>query len=326
MTDPNQITATRLYRSPDPKMRFLPEGPYPLGEGRFSWVSIQLGGDSKEGALNVLDLESGNHRSHRLPGRPGFAFPCDDQKHFIVGCERQIGLFNPVDGIWSPLVAAIDSAVDNTIVNDGVVFEDNLLFGMKDLEFATKKAGLYLFRGSDRKLIQLRDDQICSNGKAVVREGENVWLYDIDSPTREIVRYRLDIEAGKVSERTVVVDLTADPAVPDGMILTPDGQSLIVAMFHPGQPEFGQTRQYGLKTGQLERTWKTPGSPQNTCPNLVANQGKVYLVITTAAEHMSPEQLAAAPEAGSLFVAETDFESTGSVPEYPTPALDDPAM
>ncbi|QEG42103.1 SMP-30/gluconolactonase/LRE family protein [Roseimaritima ulvae] len=317
--------AQRLYRSSEEALRFLPEGPYPLGESRFSWVAIQHGADAQHGSLNVFDLVSSDNRSHLLPGRPGFAFPCDNDRHFIVGCERQVGLFDPVEGVWDPMVAAVDSDVENTIINDAVLFDGNLIFGTKDLEFQTKKAGLYLFRGADRTLIQLRDDQICSNGKAVATVDGQTWLYDIDSPTREIVKYRLDVAAGTLTDRQVVVDLTADPAVPDGMILTPDETGVIVSMYNPGEAEAGETRWYDIASGQLRHTWQTPFSPQNTCPNLVRHQGKVYLVITTAVEHMPLDRQQRASEAGSLFFALTDFDSVGNAPTYPMPAMDDPA-
>ncbi|SRR6056297_26654 len=318
--------AQRLYRADQPALRFLPEGPYPLGKGQFSWVAIQHGPDVQYGSLNRFDMATSQNSSHILPGRPGFAFPCDDQRHFVVGCERQIGLFDTVDSVWTPLVAAVDADVENTIINDGVIFADNIVFGTKDLEFQTQKAGLYLFRGSDRSLTRLRADQICSNGKAVADSDGACWLYDIDSPTREIVKYRLDVSTATLSDRTVVVDLTADPAVPDGMILTPDKRGLIVAMFNPQPAEFGETRWYDLASGTLVHTWQTPGSPQNTCPNLVRHQDRVWLVITTAVENMPEDQQHSASEAGSLFFAPTEFDSVGEAPQYPLPSLDDPAI
>ncbi|WP_153557627.1 SMP-30/gluconolactonase/LRE family protein [Roseimaritima sediminicola] len=314
--------AQRLYRSSDQQLRFLPEGPYPLGEGQFSWVAIQHGPDAEHGSLNVFDIPSSNNRSHLLPGRPGFAFPCDDGRHFIVGCERQIGLFDPVELEWIPLVGGIDEDVEGTIINDGVIYQDNLIFGTKDLEFQTKKAGLYLYRGSDRKLIRLRDDQICSNGKAVLEQDGETSLVDIDSPTGKIVRYPLDIAGGKLGEPEVLIDLSDDAAVPDGMIMTPDGRGVIVSMYNPGEAEAGETRLYDVGSGTLQHTWKTPFSPQNTCPNLVSHQGHVYLVITTAVEHMPAERQERASEAGSLFFARTDFDSVGHAPAFPTPSLD----
>lgn len=309
--------ATIVLRPETPALRFLPEGPYPIAPGKMSWVAIQHGADQKIGSVNQLDLADGTNASYLLPGRPGFAFPCSDGNRFVVGCERELGFFEPASGRWEAFCDGIDSGVEGTIINDGLVYENNLVFGTKDLEFKTKKAGLYLFRGDDRRLIQLRSDQVCSNGKAVRTVDQGLELVDIDSPTKKVVGYSLDIVAGKLGEARTLVDLTAGESVPDGAILTPDGNSIIISMYNPNEAPHGETRQYSLSTGELEVVWQTPGSPQNTCPNLVEMNGKVHLVITTAVEHMSAERQAGAPNAGCLFIGETGFSSTGQVPTYP---------
>ncbi|WP_233148186.1 SMP-30/gluconolactonase/LRE family protein [Rhodopirellula sp. MGV] len=295
-------------------LRFLPEGPYQNGAGKFSWVGIQHGSDVTFGSLNRYDFTTGENVSMDLPGRPGFAFPCRTENKYVVGCERTLGYFDVSNGSWEPFCEGVDQAVENTIINDGLAYKDNLIFGCKDLEFATKKAGLYLYRGSDSKLICLRDDQICSNGKSVVEQDGKLFLIDTDSPTRTVVRYALDIAAGTLGEPEVVLDLTEDPAVPDGSILTPDGKSIIVSMFLPSAGPFGETRQYCLATGECERVWRTPLSTQNTCPALVEYQGKLMLIITTAVEHMTKEDQAVCSNAGKLFIAETDFDPAAWAP------------
>lgn len=314
---PEIIEAEVLYRPDREELRFLPEGPYPLGESVFSWVAIQHGASADHGSLNVFDLRTGENQSRQLPGRPGFAFPCETANRFVVGCERRLGIFDIGSGDWEPFGDEVDADREGTIINDGLVWENNLIFGTKDLEFATKKAGLYLYRGGDGKLIRLRDDQICSNGKSVRRVAEGLELVDIDSPTRQVVGYALDIDAGALGEPTVLLDLTADPAVPDGAILSPDGQSIVISMYNPNPAEFGETREYALGSGELLRVWRTPGSPQNTCPNLVEHDGKVQLVITTAVEHMPVERQAESANAGALFVADSPWAECGSTPRWP---------
>lgn len=309
--------ATIVLRPESPALRFLPEGPYPVAAGKISWVAIQHGVDQQVGSLNLLDLAGGVNETHMLPGRPGFAFPCSDGKRFVVGCERELGFFEVETGGWETFVQGIDSGVEGTIVNDGLVWEDNLIFGTKDLEFKTKKAGLYLFRRADKKLVRLRSDQVCSNGKAVRLADGGLQLVDIDSPTKKVVGYSLDVTGGALGEPETLVDLTSGEAVPDGAILTPDGKSIIISMYNPNAAPYGETRQYSLAGGQLEVVWRTPGSPQNTCPNLVEMNGRVYLVITTAVEHMPVDRQADSPNAGCLFISETDFSGIGQVPTYP---------
>lgn len=316
----NTIEAEVLFRPESAALRFLPEGPYSLGEERMSWVGIQHGADSTTGSINILNLNDGINQTFNLPGRPGFAFPTDRAGVFVTGFERTVGLFDTSNGQFTPLVEGLESDVTNTIVNDAVVFDGNLIFGCKELEFKTKKAGLYLWRRSDGKTIQLRNDQICSNGKAVISDAAgNLTLFDIDSSTKQITRCTLNITEGTVGPAEVVVDLTNEAVFPDGMLLTPDHKSLIVALYDPGDPAAGAARQYSVSSGELEAVWTCPGSPRVTCPQLVKRNGKVDLVLTSAVEHMSPEQLEKHPNAGCLFIAATSFSSIGDQPIFPCP-------
>ncbi len=316
----NTIEAEVLFRPESAALRFLPEGPYSLGQGLMSWVGIQHGADSTVGSINILNLNDGTNQTFDLPGRPGFAFPTDRAGVFVTGFERTVGLFDTTSGQFTPLVEGLESEVTNTIINDAVVYDGNLIFGCKELEFKTKKAGLYLWRRSDGKTIQLRNDQICSNGKAVISDAAgNLTLFDIDSCTKQITRCSLNISEGTVGPPEVVVDLTAEAVFPDGMLLTPDHKSLIVALYDPGDPAAGAARQYSVSTGELEAVWTCPGSPRVTCPQLIERNGQIGLVLTSAVEHMPTEQLEKHPNAGCLFIGATSFASIGDQPSFPCP-------
>ncbi len=320
-TDPLVIDAAALPIPDTQSLNYLPEGPTPLTLAScLSWVGIQHGRDSRHGSINLLNLATGENQSFDLPGRPGFAFACSGTApgemptRFVAGVERSLGVFDVTDSSWTPFCEGVDADVDNTIINDAVVLGDNLIFGTKDLEFSEPKAGLYLFRGRDRALIRLRDDQICSNGKMIRTDGSGqLTLIDIDSPTKKIVQYNLDIDVGTISSEQVLVDLTDDPGVPDGAILTPDGNGIIVSIYLPDVADYGETRQYDRETGQLQCVWRTPGSPQNTCPALVVDRGRVRLVITTAVENMSDGNRRRCPNAGHLFLADTDFQNPAEI-------------
>ncbi len=306
----NNISDADLLFLPDSaELRFLPEGPTALAAGKFSWVAIQHGPQATRGSLNIFDIPSKTNLSFELPGRPGFAKPTTTEGVFWVGCERELGMFDTRNNTWKPCAKGIDADVDGTIINDGTLHGDNIIFGTKDLEFKTQKAGLYLYRGRDENLIRLRSDQVCSNGKVVLDAGAGqLQLIDIDSPTRKVVRYQLDVEAGKLSAAETVIDLTALEGVPDGMTSTADFKSVIISFYNPNPAEFGETRQYELSTGQLQHTWRTPLSPQATCPVLLPMpDGSVKLIITTAVEHMPAERQQQSSNAGGLFIADTPF-------------------
>lgn len=298
-----------LFRPESDELRFLPEGPCPCGDGRLSWVSIQHGLNSTVGAINVFDFATRSNSTHELPGRPGFAFPTNLAGTFVTGCERHVGLFDTMSGEWSPMSDELEAGVAGTILNDGVAFAGGLVFGAKDLTFSEKKAGLYLWRQSDGRFIRLRSDQVCSNGKIIFGQGDQVTLLDIDTPTKCVVRYELDVAAGTLSEARVILDLTAREDFPDGMIATPDGRGVIIAFYNPHDRDVGQACQFSLETGKVEAVWKTEKAPRVTCPQLVRIDGSVRLVLTTAIEDMSVEKLAVYSNSGCLFMGETAFDS-----------------
>lgn len=308
-----------LFRPETEELRFLPEGPYPNGQDRLSWVAIQHGANAKSGSINLFDFATGLNQSINLSGRPGFAFPTNREGVFVTGMERQVGLFDTNDSSFRPLGDPIESGVTGTVINDGVVFSGGLIFGCKDLEFAEAKAGLYLWRRSDWQTIRLKDDQTCSNGKVVFGDGERVTLLDIDTPTKTVVRYELDVTDGRLSPPEIVVDLRKGDVYPDGMIATPDGSSVIVAFYNPADAEFGEARQFSLATGEVEAVWRTQCSPRVTCPQLVERNGQIRLILTTADEGMTPEQQAKHTNAGALFIGDTEFDALPDTPVFEVP-------
>lgn len=311
--------ADLLYLPGTAEAKFLPEGPTSLGPSLFSWVAIQHGAEGTVGSLNIFDVETKENRSFELPGRPGFAKPTSNQNQFVVGMERAVGIFDIGTGQWTEWTDQVDVGVEGTIINDGTLYGSNAVFGTKDLEFKTPKAALYLYHGESKKLVKLQGGQICSNGKDVIDSGDGgLALIDIDSPTRKVVRYPLDIDNASVGEPVTVVDVSDLESVPDGMTMSPDEQSVIISFYNPNPAEFGETRQYSLFDGSLEHIWKTPGSPQATCPLLLEmKDGSIKLIITTAVEHMPADRQAESPNAGGLFIAETSFRSPPVSPCYP---------
>lgn len=291
---------------------FLPEGPIELDSGSFSWVGIQHGADATSGSLNRFSIEDGENQSTSLNGRPGFAFPLDGQGGFVVGLERQIvrlQLGSTGELLEeSVLFDGVDAEVSGTIINDGAMTNHGILFGCKDLKFAEKKAGLYFWDNASQTLHQLRADQTCSNGKVIVEDdGSRVAFLDIDTPTQKVMRYVFDLHEKRLVEESVALDVANQTGFPDGMVGTPDGKGVVIAFFNPEVAPYGRALWIDLATGEVQQEWRTEGSPQVTCPMLLRRDDATQLVLTTAAENMTDEQRTACPNAGCLFIAETDF-------------------
>jgi sugar lactone lactonase YvrE len=317
---PGPITARVLHR-PTPADAWLPEGPRLLGQHSFSWITIQRGANASHGALHVFRTQRGENRSWRLPGRPGFAIPTPREGVFLLGMERSLGLYDTAAARFSPLATGIDQHTDGTIINDAALCRDGVVFGCKDTEFRTPKAGLWFWRSNDRQLFCLRRDQLCSNGKILRPLGTGRYeLFDIDSPTRVIVRSELDVASGTLSPPKIAVDLRHERAVPDGCVLLPGSDEALVAMFDPGplpddEPVRGRVLRCHLRRGTVLGAIHTPGAAQVTCPALVQTQHGPQVVMTTAAEGLGEEALRAQPNAGCLFLAPLPGQLVAE-PEY----------
>jgi sugar lactone lactonase YvrE len=221
-----------------------------------------------------------------------------------------------VSGEWSDPLATIPDANARSIINDGTVLPDGsaIVFGTKDTKFKDPLADLYLYTVADRRLSVLASRQTCSNGKVFASDARGLMLYDIDTPTRKVARYRLDVAARTATPDGAAIDLLHQPGFPDGMCDCGDGTA-IIAFYNPDFAEAGRAARFDLATGTEVEQWTTPGSPRVTCPLLLKLDGRVKLVLTTAAEGMPAEMRAKCPNAGRLFIADTQFA------ECPPPGL-----
>jgi sugar lactone lactonase YvrE len=302
--------ATVLHAPTSEADRFLPEGPRGVTvEGRpaVAWVNIQTAPDATSGAIHVRFWD-GEHRTYHQERRPGFFLPTDGENTLLVGREKEIGLLNLVTNCFSPL-ADIGDANPRTIINDGEVVPGGraVVFGTKDVQFADPIANLYLFTLDDQRVSVLADQQVCSNGKVFVREGETLFLYDIDTPKKNVVRYRLDLAARKLGPAEEGLDLREHRGFPDGMIDAGDGTA-IIAFYNPAPVYAGRAIRFDVTTSEPVEEWITPGSPRVTCPLLVDHDGQARLVLTTATEGMPATDRRACPAAGDLFWAETTLD------------------
>lgn len=296
-----------LVAPPTEPQRFLPEGPRVVvfrGRRALAWVNIQTAPDSTRGELHVWFPDTADHQVIPVPGRPGFLLPTDRPDTLLLGLTKEVGLFHVPTGDWEQLAAIPDDS-PRTIINDGEALPDGraVVFGTKDVQFADPIGHLYLLTLDDRKLSVLAGGQTCSNGKVFAEDGSELVLYDIDTPRRMVVRYRLDRQFRTLEDQGVAVDLRAVDGFPDGMADCGDG-TVVVAFYDPDPRPAGRAGRYRLGSGELVEEWTTPGSPRVTCPLLVEQDG-VKLILTTAVEGMPPEMRAKCPNAGCLFIADT---------------------
>ncbi len=295
--------------------RFLPEGPRWMtvqGRPALVWVTIQLSATAREGEISVHfpDTDGSDDSGQPCPGRPGFVHPLEGEDQALVGVDKSLRLCDFVAGIWTDALTTIPDDNPRTIINDGEIVPGGkaIVFGTKDTQFDSeaKLAHLYLYTVEDNQISVLADKQVCSNGKVFASDARGLILFDIDTPTRKVVRYRLDIAARTATPDGVALDLSNQVGFPDGMCDCGDG-TVIVAFYNPDFAEAGRAVRFNLTTGEAVEEWTTPGSPRVTCPLLVKRPDGVKLILTTATEGMPADMRAKCPTAGCLFIADTQF-------------------
>ena len=293
---------------------FLPEGPrmIPIFEDVvLAWVNIQTGTDSTFGTLHLHELDDRwEDFKANCPGRLGFIVHIEDTDRVLAGVNKELRIYNFYDNTWTDPLVTIPDDNPRTIINDGEIVPGGkaVVFGTKDTQFdaEAKLAHLYLYTVDDNRVSVLADKQVCSNGKVFASDERGLILFDIDTPTRKVVRYRLDVAARTATPDGTALDLANQVGFPDGMCDCGDG-SVIVAFYNPDFAEEGRAVRFNLTTGEAVEEWTTPGSPRVTCPLLVKRPDGVKLILTTATEGMPADMRAKCPNAGCLFIADTRF-------------------
>jgi sugar lactone lactonase YvrE len=298
--------------------RFLPEGPrWATIQGRpaLVWVNIQVDATATDGDIHIHfpGTDGSDDSGFGCPGRPGFLLPLSEPNQAIVGVTKDLRIADLSEGAWSEPLATIPDEDPRTIINDGEVVPGGkaLVFGTKDTQFKDPIAQLYLYTVDDNRISVLAEKQLCSNGKVFATDDRGLILFDIDTPARKVVRYRLDVAARTATPDGTALDLSNEPGFPDGMCDCGDG-TVIVAFYNPDFVKAGRAVRYNLAAGEAVEEWTTPGSPRVTCPLLVKRPEGVKLILTTATEGMPADMRAKCPNAGCLFIADTQLKDCPS--------------
>ncbi len=145
-----------------------------------------------------------------------------------------------------------------------------------------------------------------SNGLGWSRDAERMFY--VDSPTRTIVRFGFDAADGRLGARTVLVDTSAYSGVPDGLAVDAEGD-LWVAFW-----DGAAIRCFSGRDGALREEIELPVRRPTSCT--FGGPDLRELLVTSARDRLSDEQLAGQPLAGSVLALEP---GVAGLP--PTPAV-----
>lgn len=261
----------------------LGEGPcWHAEEQRLYWVDIE----GKR--LHRLDPETGDAASWDFPERIGTVAPRKAGGLLLAFPDRLV-IFHPQTGVQEPYV--IVDPNPKTRLNDGKCDPQGRFWvGSMDLEEKKSIGGLYRV-DPDGTVTQWADGIGVSNGLAWSPDERSMFY--IDSPTRRVFVFDMDLATGVVSDRRVFCEFDEDEGFPDGMTSDAEG-NLWVAHWAGARI----TRRDSL-TGAVLSTFPTRAYQTSAC--CFGGPALTDLYITSAQMNLTQEQAAEYPDSGHLL-------------------------
>ncbi|MBZ0305630.1 MAG: SMP-30/gluconolactonase/LRE family protein [Anaerolineae bacterium] len=263
-----------------------------LGEGALwddqnqvlYWVDIM------EGQLHVFVPTTSTDKTYTIGQPVGTVVPRDSGGVMLAVRDGFASFDLETEALR--IVANPEGRPPDTRFNDGKC-DPAGRFWAGTMTFSGKPCVGSLYRlDADLSVHQMLDGICISNG---IVWWENTMYY-IDTPKRTVTAFDYDPLTGSLGQSKVVIHTPEDAGWPDGMVLDTEGMLWIA---HNGA---GYVRRWNPQTAEVLMQIDVPASQVTACAFGGENLDKLY--ITTATEHMTPEQRNQEPLAGSLFVAE----------------------
>ncbi|MEC3878456.1 SMP-30/gluconolactonase/LRE family protein [Parapedobacter sp. 10938] len=275
-----------VYRVPVMVSCELGEGPvWDKDQNRLLWVDILRG--------TVHEWYPGDRRhvSKEFPIKIG-AIALTEDGGLVAATRNGFAMLDLQDQSIAPLTDP-ESKLPNNRFNDGKCDPVGRFWaGTMDEVTGERGAGsLYMLDESGQALTKISNVS-CSNGLAW--SADQKTMYYIDTPTREVVAFDFDSEAGEISNKRVVFDVPQADGLPDGMTIDAEGM-LWVALWGGWK-----IARWNPKTGEKLTEINLPVSQVTSCAFGGSNLNDLY--ITSAKVGLSAESLASQPLAGALFV------------------------
>ncbi len=268
-----------------------------LGEGAL-WddrTNVLYWVDILEGQLHVFDPATSTDKTYTLGQPVGTVVP-RESGGVMLAVRDGFASFD-LEMQQLQMVVNPEGRSPDTRFNDGKC-DPAGRFWAGTMTFSGKPCIGSLYRlDTDLSVHKMLDGMCIPNG---IVWWENT-MYHIDTPKRTVTAFDYDPLTGNIGQGRVVIHTPEEAGWPDGMTLDSEGMLWIA---HNGA---GYVRRWNPQTGDTLAQIDVPASQVTSCAFGGEALDKLY--ITTATEHMTPEQREKEPLAGSLFVAEP--EATG---------------
>jgi sugar lactone lactonase YvrE len=244
--------------------------------------------DVKAPALQSYDPGSGAHRRFDLPGRTAGSWGFRKSGGMVLAMQDGLYSYSPQTNESKRLVA-VEAGKEMHRLNDGRCDRRGRFWvGSMHETYRDEPRGSFYRIDADLTATKAFDGFTVPN--SVAFSPDDRLMYFADTPAHRIWVFDFDLDAGQLSNRRLFSDLKG--GLPDGSTVDVDG--CLWNAEYRGSRVVRYTPQ-----GRIDRIVELPVSQPTSCAFGGKDLGTLY--ITTAAQRLSPEQLAREPAAGSLF-------------------------
>lgn len=280
----DKIPASILYRS----QCFLGEGPvwHQKTKSCF-WVDIE------NGVLYKYHWIKKMIKHWKFDHKVSLVIP-DEHGSLVLAIDRSIQRFDP-ESEKLEWLADVDNLLSENRCNDGRCDSYGRLWvGTMNMNFKENCGALYCINQQHEVSKKLEDVSI-SNGLAW--SIDNKRLFYIDSPTRLVKSFLFDEETGDISFEKNAIIIPGETGSPDGMTIDEEGMLWIAHWGGHG------VYRWNPLNGELIAKVEVPAPHVTSCA--FAGDNLDHLIITTARQDLSENDLMRYPASGDVFVAKT---------------------
>ncbi|MDR3532357.1 MAG: SMP-30/gluconolactonase/LRE family protein [Rhodopila sp.] len=243
--------------------------------------------------LRRRDWASGALQSWKVPELVGCIAQCAGRPGLIVGLRSAVGFFDPATGAWERFPAPHADAPQMRF-NDGKCDRQGR-FWVGSMDDVGRRPIGTLYRFEAGHYTPVLDGIVVPNSLCWSPDGATMYFADGIDPV--IWSFPFDTATGNLGERRQFVRLADGTGIPDGTTVDAEG--------------YLWNAQYGgsvvtryAPDGRVDRVIPVPVTQPTSCA--FAGADLSTLVITTAAQRLTPEALARQPLAGALFALPTN--------------------
>jgi len=255
------------------------------GRQSFFWVDI-------EGKI-IYECRWSNRKvtTKTLDRRVSLVLETDDADRVVLGVQGGL-MYYDLETNETEWLCEIDREIKDNRTNDGGYDPKGRIWvGTMNVNCDKHKGALYCF--DDGRLIKKVDKMTIPNGIAWTRDRKT--MYHVESGDRVVNEYDFDIETGAISFNKVAIHVPDDLGSPDGMCMDNEGM-LWIAQWGG----FGVCR-WDPQTGALLDKIEVPAPNVSAC---AFGPNKNLMLITTAIQGLSPDELRKYPGSGDTFIVE----------------------